>query len=156
MSKHISMGGGCISQAVLLSALQASSLQWRMHPAQQFELISSALVSKEATLELRDLTDKEKVELSAKGTLDVTLFAVPIKTREDYPRGWIRLYAGDKLLYHIDNCAIPCVFGHADGWEAGNMSDIEKATLLWENTPFEDLPPGSVMKHLRMVEENDE
>lgn len=149
MSKHISMGGACINQAVLLAALQSSSLQWRMHPAQAYALLANAVNTGDYSIDIKDLTEPEKTVELATQTVDLTMLGVPIRTREDYPRGWVRLYAGDKLLYHIDSIAIPATFGHPDGWEAGNESDVRKAEILWDNTPTEELPPGSIMRQWR-------
>lgn len=127
----LNMRGSAINFAVLLRMFQASNLRWEMNYAQVFSIeIQSVFIDPPVVLETE--TPSEQVKELFKKDIKHTLLGVPVKLRDDYPEGWIRLYAGDKLVAYATNLAIPATFSSHVDWEAHEQRERDKAAKMWE------------------------
>jgi hypothetical protein len=129
----LNMNGQAVSFAALLRMLH--TLEWRMNPAQLFGIeLQSAFIDGTVIELTRELTAEEaEVELIKTPTKH-SLMGIPVLMRQDYPKGWIRLYAGNKLIAHMDNAAIPCMYGNDNdpNWGTPLSEDNVKAKKILE------------------------
>lgn len=128
----MNMGGATVNFASLLRVFQAADLRWEMHSAQLFsiELISTFLEAPVTVVETEVKAEDVPTELLKK--TKYTLLGVPVLLRQDYPKTWIRLYAGTKLVGYLENLAIPSSHCGAVPWEAEQKTETDKAQNLWD------------------------
>lgn len=129
----INMNGGAVTFAVLLRLFRAADLRWEMHPAQLFSIeVQSTFLDGAATAVSAEVPEEETTEL-LKRELKHTLMGIPVALRSDYPKGWIRLYSGNKLVAYMENLAVPAAYiGYSVTWEAHVQSESAKAQKIWE------------------------
>lgn len=129
----VNMSGAAINFAVLLRVFHAADLRWEMHPAQLFsiELISTFLEESVTVVETEVKAEDVPTELMKNPKY--TLLGVPVLLRQDYPKTWIRLYAGTKLVGYLENLAIPSAYCNgAIPWEDERKAETDKAQKLWD------------------------
>lgn|SRR6202521_1137249 len=133
-NKHfiLNMSGAAINMAALLRIFRATNLRWEMHPAQLFSIEIVSTFIKETVSVVETEVKLEDVPKELLKPMNYTLLGIPIAVREDYPKGWIRLYAGDKLVGAIENLAIPSVYGSSQSWDELQKEEEEKARKLRE------------------------
>lgn len=131
---HFNMCGGAITPSVIKGALIKTGLHWEMHPAQLFSLEINSLFA-----EGKEQAVWEKIEEKGDELLceliphtKYTLCGLPVVPRADYPEGWIDLVDTKKhTLIHIDNCAVPSVFGDWRDWQVHQANQNAKAEAIW-------------------------
>ena len=103
------------------------------NPAQLFSIeVQSVFLDREISTVSAEVPEEETTEL-LKRELKHTLMGIPVALRSDYPKGWIRLYSGNKLVAYIENLAIPAAYcSYPETWEAHVQSESAKAQKIWE------------------------
>jgi hypothetical protein len=69
-----------------------------------------------------------------KKELKYTLMGIPVFLQQDYPKSWIRLYAGDKLMAYAECLAVPYLYGNNRDPNFGTplAEDNIKAQKIWD------------------------
>lgn len=127
---HLNMNGCAVNFAALVRMFH--TMEWHMSPAQLFSVqIQSVLM--ENTVEITTDVPPEAAEELLKHEIKHTLLGIPVIIRKDYPECWIRLYAGNKLLGHIDGLAIPSLYSnYKEDWQTHVDIESAKANRIFD------------------------
>jgi hypothetical protein len=127
---HLNMNGCAINFAALMRSLH--TLEWHMSPAQLFSVQIQSMLRDKA-VEITTKVDPEAAEELLKHETKHTLLGIPVIVRKDFPECWVRLYAGNKLLVHIDGLAIPSLYAsYKEDWQTHVDQDNEKANKIFD------------------------